>query len=254
MIRVRRRGTQEAESGHEAAGMMRWLLTYADMITLLMAFFIMMFAISYFDSKKFEAVMHSLHEVFGGRKITTVSGPGLNTYGGLTGMNPIIVQPPEFSLVEQNIEDWVERGGYDDHVFVHRSERGLIVRFLSEGLLFNLGEADLSNEGKRALRELTAIISPLKSRIRVEGHTCDLPIRTIRFPSNWELSAGRASAVVRFLVQEDVNTNRLSTAGYGEFRPFLPNTSRDNRRLNRRVDIVLLTGVAEDEEPVEELP
>jgi chemotaxis protein MotB len=130
----------------------------------------------------------------------------------------------------------VEESGMKESFDVFPTKEGFAVR-ISSPLLFNLGQADLRPEAQQVLLNLSDILKSFKNTIRVEGHTCDLPINTARFPSNWELSTARALTVLKFLHQKGIISERLSAVGYGEFRPLLPNTSPENRHANRRVEI-----------------
>jgi chemotaxis protein MotB len=128
-------------------------------------------------------------------------------------------------------------------------ERGLIVRF-AEQVFFDLGEAALKPEALEVLKTLAGTLKTLPNPLRVEGHTDNWPISTARFPSNWELSVHRATNVVRFLIEEEgFDPNKLSVAGYSEYRPIRPNDTAEDRAMNRRVDIVILSLDLWDFEP-----
>ncbi len=243
--------------GHETAGMMRWLVTYADMITLLLALFIMLYAISTLDIQRFKALVEEFQALFAGSERPSVlsGGRGLLRLGAPESPKPLVVpllpgKKPEMHDEEEALERYIERKGLEHRMLVHREERGVVVSLLTDGIFFERGSADLSEEAKKVLRDIAPILRASQRFIRVEGHTCDLPIRTARFPSNWELSVARATAVVRFLISCGVPADRLSAVGYGEYRPLVPNTNEENRRLNRRVDIVLLSEAAQKAEPV----
>jgi len=247
----------EGHGGHETAGMMRWLITYADMITLLLALFIMLYAISTLDIQRFKALVEEFQALFaGGETPRTQSGggKGLLFLGAPESQKPLVVsllegKKPEMHDEEEALERYVERKGLEQKVLVHREERGLVVSLLTDGIFFVVGSAELSEEAKKVLREIAPVLKASNRYIRVEGHTCNLPIHTLRYPSNWELSVARATAVVRYLIACGVPPHRLSAVGYGEYRPMVPNTSEENRRLNRRVDIVLLSESARKAEP-----
>jgi chemotaxis protein MotB len=125
----------------------------------------------------------------------------------------------------------------------------LVISLLTDGIFFEKGSAVLSPAARKVLRDLAPVIQRSQRFVRVEGHTCDLPIHTPRYPSNWELSVARAVAVVRYLIGCGVSASRLSAVGYGEYCPLVPNTNEENRRLNRRVDIVLLAEEGQKAEP-----
>jgi len=256
----RKQSGGEGGGGHETAGMMRWLVTYADMITLLLALFIMLYAISSLDIQRFKALVEEFQALFAGGGTSVMSGgKGMLRLGAPESQKPLVVplipgKKPEMHGEEEALEKFVERRGLEGRVLIHRVERGLVVSLLTDGIFFEKGSAELSEEAKQVLREIAPVLKSSGRFIRVEGHTCDLPIHTPKFPSNWELSVARAVSVVRYLIACGVPAGRLSAVGYGEFRPMVPNTGEENRRLNRRVDIVLLTQSAQKAEPLYGIP
>ncbi len=251
---AKRQPIGEEGSGHETAGIMRWLITYADMITLLLALFIMLYAISTMDIERFKALMEEFQVLFSSGRAVMPGGKGMLKVGAPESQKPLIVpllpgKKPEMHEEEEMLEHYVEQTNLEGKLLVHREERGLVVSLLTDGVFFELASANLSPPAKKVLKDLAPVLRRSNRLLRVEGHTCDLPIHTQKFPSNWELSVARATAVVRFLIACGVPPDRLSAVGYGENRPMVPNTSEDNRRLNRRVDIVLLSGESVKAEP-----
>lgn len=233
---------------------MRWLVTYADMITLLLALFIMLYAISTMDIERFKALMEEFQVLFSSGRAVLPGGKGMLKVGAPESQKPLIVpllpgKKPEMHDEEKTVERYVEQSNLEGKVLVHREERGLVISLLTDGVFFELGSATLSPSAKKVLKDLAPVLRQSERLIRVEGHTCNLPIHTAKFPSNWELSVERAMAVVRFLISCGVKPERLSAIGYGEHRPMVPNTSEENRRLNRRVDIVLLSDELVKAEP-----
>jgi chemotaxis protein MotB len=146
-------------------------------------------------------------------------------------------------LVEavEQIERFVEQTGLSDSLAVDRAADRLVIRMKS-AILFREGQAALTQEAERVLSGLTPVLARAPSRLRVEGHTDDVAIHSAAFPSNWELSTARALSVVRYLEEHGIGRDRLSVAGYGEFHPLVPNDGAERRALNRRVEIVLLGG------------
>ncbi|MCP4705239.1 MAG: flagellar motor protein MotB, partial [candidate division Zixibacteria bacterium] len=121
------------------------------------------------------------------------------------------------------------------------SERGLVIHIM-ESALFKMGSAVLSEKAIETLGVVAEHLRQLPNHIRIEGHTDNRPIKTIKYPSNWELSSARATEVVRYFIDNhDVKPDEVSALGYGEFRPLAPNNTEDNRAKNRRVDIVVMT-------------
>ncbi len=242
-----RRGTDDGPGGggHDNAGSMRWLLTYADMITLLMAFFIMMYSMSVLNLQKFREVAFSIRSGFGG---PVEGGPGmLNFPQRKDSLTPNLGDISESSGpgalpgVAQEMERYIREHGLSQMVRMRVEERGLVVSLVTDQVLFDIGRAQLRPRAKQILQKVAQLLRDLPNDIAVEGHTCDLPIRTPQFPSNWELSTARATTVVRFLIEQaGIAPRRVSASGYADSRPLVRNDSEAHRTYNRRVDIVIL--------------
>ncbi|WP_418790993.1 OmpA/MotB family protein [Phosphitispora sp. TUW77] len=241
----RRRSEPEKAPNHE-----RWLITYADLITLLMIFFVLMYTISNVNAKKFAQLSSSMSQALLGEK----SGYFIGEAQG-----PLIVDTEQAAAAKTeaaNMEDaleklkkYIKEKGLEGQVEVGQEERGLVIS-LKEALLFSIGSADLTPEARKVVADVGQVLIKMPNNIRIEGHTCNLPINTSRYPSNWELSTTRATNVVRYLVtQVGLKPEVLSATGYGEFRPIVANTSEQNRVKNRRVDIVVLKSVFNIAEP-----
>ncbi|MCR4399245.1 MAG: OmpA family protein, partial [Firmicutes bacterium] len=155
----------------------------------------------------------------------------------------------QFEQVRKSVESFILKENLGNQVEVREDARGLVLRF-ADSVLFDLGKADLRPEARAILDKVAVLIASIPNQVRVEGHTDDLKINTERFPSNWELSTGRSSSVVRYFVEKHgMSPDKLSAAGYGEYRPIAPNDSEANRRKNRRVDIVILRLSGSKSEP-----
>lgn len=240
MSRHRRREAEEHEN-HE-----RWLITYADMITLLMAFFIMMYAMSVVDLKKFEALSSAARHVFGGDAEeaaesaaeggAAASGSGLLAGGGEAAINRAALVNEMNRALNAALPEQLR-----EHVAVTHSGARVIVSVKADRITFPVGGAELTPEARQILDAVGPALRETHARVLVEGHTCNLPIRTARYPSNWELSAQRAANVMVHLVRQSrVDPDLISASGYADTRPVAPNETRDGRRRNRRVDIVVL--------------
>lgn len=216
-----------------------WMTTYGDMVTNLLAFFVLLYSFSEIDVQKFQAVLASFQEHAGvlqsGR---TIQGQPPLEDAGLIRPGEVFDNPS--NLIENILRDFVDQQGLSDSVTIVKSDEGVIVRF-SDKLLFDLGKADLLPEAKQILTKLVTVMADWPNSIRVEGHTDNWPINTAVYPSNWELSVYRASTVVRFLEECRIDSHRLSAVGYGEYRPIATNKSEAGRRLNRRVDVIVIT-------------
>ncbi|MGQ9486495.1 MAG: OmpA/MotB family protein [Armatimonadota bacterium] len=223
MIRTRR-----STRRHENVD--RWLLTYADMITLLVALFIMLYSMSAVNQEKFGALASSMRREF-------QSLPEHN--GGKVVGTGNVVDPIEQQAVY--LQQFLREKGLQTQVRVRHEERGLVISLLSDGTLFDLGSADLKPSARQVLDRVAEVLRAVPNPVLIEGHTDNLPIRTVQYPSNWELSAARAARVLRYLVQKGgIPAERLIAVGYAETRPLVPNSSPANRAQNRRVDIAVL--------------
>ena len=213
-----------------------WMTTYSDMVTLLLTFFVMLFAFADIDKAKYDQIAESLRGALKGMP-SILETPQRD----FSVLEPIPMITPEFESLYESFQELLgdeELAGATD---IFMDERGLVGSF-KEKLFFDIGSAEIKPEARDLLRRVGEILRRGKNQIRVEGHTCDLPIRTDRFPSNWELSVSRATNVTRFLIEQaGVTPERLAATGYAEFRPIAPNDSEENRVKNRRVDIVLLS-------------
>lgn len=219
-----------------------WITSYADMTQLLLTFFVLLFAFSSIDAIKFRQAVISLQGALG----VLTGGPQLLNPGELpvpkppTDLRPSGKSEIELEGVMQEFQSFLKEQALANDVHLEITERGLVVSFMDK-VLFDLGQADLRPEARRVLSEVAIILRKIPNDIRIEGHTCDLPINTPKFPSNWELSTARACTVLRYFIEaEGLAPDRFAAMGYGEYRPKVPNTSEENRALNRRVDIVIL--------------
>ncbi|MGB9792005.1 MAG: OmpA/MotB family protein [Thermacetogeniaceae bacterium] len=241
---MRRNNRNSGSHGEGGPSMERWLLTYSDMITLLMIFFIMMYVISNVNMQKFQALAAALRVALKGEPtgMFVNTGPSLLSGGGSEAM--------QLSQIEKELESYLKQKGLSGLVTVSEEERGLVISF-QETVLFPRGSADLTPEAKSVIAQIGTILKKVPNYIRIEGHTCDLPINTPKYPSNWELSAARAITVLKELIATNqIPPSRLSATGYGEYRPRYPNDSEEHRRMNRRVDIVILRTKYGETEPI----
>lgn len=219
----------------------RWLVSYADFITLLFAFFVVMFAVSRVDTKQLGRFSESFQQavgLFDGRSYGLMPDPGNAIMGEGQGVasgdaNEVKEVQEEIARQQQeNPNDAIAR------VKVIRRGRELLLR-LDDNILFDSGDDRVREGALKALRTIASLVKERKVELRVEGHTDNIPVRNGRFRSNWELSTARATAVIAELAQTGFTPERLSAAGYGEFHPVGPNDSPEGRAHNRRVDIVI---------------
>jgi len=156
---------------------------------------------------------------------------------------PTAPTPRKNDLVDtvEQVEKFVKESGLSESMALDRASDRLVIRMKS-AILFAEAQAALTPQAEKVLAGLTPLLARAPSRLRVEGHTDDVPMHTAQFPSNWELSTARAISVIRYLEEHGIDQQRLSVAGYGEFHPLAPNDSAERRALNRRVEIVVLGG------------
>jgi chemotaxis protein MotB len=237
-----RRRRSHPETPHENEE--RWLLTYADLITLLFVLFVVMYAISNTDVRKFVALAQSMSAAFNmdvmtGQQALTITNGQETTIqqdSSSSGSSPV---ESDLRAVKAALEDYAISQGLGGEVEVGISPQGIVIR-LNDALLFSSGRAHLDDHAIRVVRKVADIIRPLPNDLRIEGNTDDTPPDGILFMSNWDLSTARALAVLNALVTAGVRPDRLSAAGYGQYNPLVPNTDAASRAKNRRVDIVVI--------------
>lgn len=215
-----------ARSARTRSGTDRWLVSYADLLTLLLAFFAAVYAASDLDAAK----------------VTPAAAAIRRALGGPSEERPVETAPPSqpsMPPVGERLLDVLADEIASGRVEVLTAADDVVLS-LPEAASFASGSADLNDEAREVLVRMRRVLDGAAQVLRVEGHTDDVPITSGRFSSNWELSTARASAVVAFLIERGVEPARLSAAGYGQFHPRLPNDSDAARRANRRVDVVLV--------------
>jgi chemotaxis protein MotB len=230
---------EEGGGGHDE----RWVISYADLVTLLLGFFIILFASAQIDQDKFHELSFAFKEAFNVdvRKGQDGSSP---VFGGGIGVVPggnftSQAQPDIKSIRTSFDEQLTEAGLTSNAVDVIRDGQGVVIR-VSDRLLFASASAELNPEALPLLRVVAGVLRGIASDVRVEGHTDDVPVASDRYATNWELSSARATTVLRFLVEEgQIDARRMVAAGYAEFRPLASNTTPEGRAINRRADIVL---------------
>jgi chemotaxis protein MotB len=286
--RGRRGGAVEHENEE------RWLLTYADMLTLLFALFMVLFSISSVNISKYQVLQQSLKSAFsgsilpGGRAILSSGSESTSAHTPATAEVPSIVplvptptsrsssstgsasstssssqaakpltsaqlqaalnsmsasvsEQDTFVALKAKMDAYAKAHGFGDKVQTIIERRGLVVRVLTDNLLFASGSATLKSGADQLLDEVAQLLNLDPSHpITVEGHTDNQPIATAQFPSNWELSTTRATNVVRFLISRGVIASRLGAVGYADLHPIASNATAAGRAKNRRVEIVLM--------------
>ncbi len=227
----------------ETAGMMRWLLTYADMITLMLALFIILFAMSNISRVKVQQFAKQVSAGF--NNTWSVNQPP----SGGADAEQAFDASSSIPAIQKELEKFVKANHLESQVEVHMDHRGLVVTLLSDKSYYDSGSAQLRPQALDALDGIDALLRRNANLIRIEGFTDNIPIHTAAYPTNWELSTSRAVNVARYLVEHDgMQPNRVSAAGYGEYKPRNSNATEQERQQNRRVDIVLLNATLSNAE------
>ena len=267
----------------------RWLLTYADMITLLMALFMVLFSISSVNISKYRTLQESLKAAFSGSvlpggkailqagsqsekqkssqdtaipSIVAIAPTATNqNTSGASGSSRAAqsmssartseqakalitaakIEQQQLQALKARLDAYLKAHGLSSQVQTVISRRGLVVRVLTDKVLFDSGQATLKAPGLPLLGEVANLLNVEQNhQIAVEGHTDDVPIASAQYPSNWELSTARATTVVRYFISHGVSADRLTASGYADLHPIVSNATDHGRQLNRRVEIVLL--------------
>lgn len=239
----------------------RWLLTYSDLITLLMIFFVIMYSMSNVDSKKYDSLATSLNSslnpsinlsfdggmggvgIGAGVGISDMGGVGTNSDGTSSGgvsYEELITPTQE---IFKELTDYLSSHNLSEQVTMHIEPQGLVLS-LNEKVFFESGKAEIQPAYKSNLLEISEILKTFDNHISIEGHTDNVPIHNTYFKSNWELAAVRATNVVSLLITDGhIDPSKLSATSYGEYRPVASNDTPDGRAKNRRIDIILLSNI-----------
>jgi chemotaxis protein MotB len=227
-------------SGEEGSGG-GWEVVYSGFAMILLCFFIMLSSFSTLQEARMMRFVKSFIDA-----VSVLSGGVKPGEGGavMNPSDPIVGSEHELASLMNDLKRLAEQEMIESDVLVSRLPRGLAMR-LNDRALFDLGAAEVSAGAKKLLHHIGDIIAETDYQIRIEGHTDDLPIRTVRYPSNWELSTARAVNVLRVLQQHSgIEPRRLSAVGFGEYQPLFPNDSPAHRARNRRVEIIFIGGGA----------
>jgi len=263
-----RRAASHDEEEHENEE--RWLLTYADMITLLMTLFMVLFAISSVNTTKLELLSKSLSEAISGK--VAPGGPSIQETGAQDASKQPTPEPPipaiqpvvkvastttggaampkltaadreqeDFNKLKSQIDEYAKEHGLQDALETTVARRGLVIRLLTDRVVFASGQAHLEPSSAGLLTAISRLlVTEVRHPIVVQGHTDNRPIASAQFPTNWELSTARATQVVRFFIRHGVLATRLQAAGVAAQRPLASNSTERGRSRNRRVEIVLV--------------
>jgi chemotaxis protein MotB len=259
-------GRRNRKHAEEHENLERWLVSYADFITLLFAFFVVMYAISSVNEGKYRVLSDSLVSAF--RSAPIVDGGAVMVVPtrspGSTVKQVVVKEDPKLTEAKQQQRDKMRNVAKDifavlaplvqqGKVRVLETSRGVTIE-INDSILFSPGQAQLEQASIRAMRAVGEVLANTDFPITIEGHTDNVPIRTAQFPSNWELSAVRATTVLRLFVEAGVMPEHLTAIGYGETRPVEGNESIEGRARNRRVSILIDSMQPEKAMPINSPP
>lgn len=224
-----------------------WYLSFADMMTNMFVFFALLVAIGTVEQEKFKKVADSLRAAFG----TEGKGEGgtfrqLDLIHGQTKIDQTSIHAvdeigalvnKEVNNILTDVKQFVSGHKLGSKISAHSDERGAVIT-ISDVVLFPQGEARITPEGIRIIKQIFEMLKDFDYEVKIEGHTDNSPIKTDRFPSNWELSASRASDVARMLVESGFPPNKLAVEGFAQYRPKVPNDTDEHRAMNRRIEVV----------------
>ncbi|WP_027724903.1 flagellar motor protein MotB [Tuberibacillus calidus] len=239
MARKSRRKKHTSHDNHE-----RWLITYSDLITLLLVFFVVLYSMSELEKERFNALVQSLRTAFQGEAIVdrSIDPPARDIK-----LPEIPAQKKDKNNEKQldqlyiRLEKYIQENHLQTQLELNNLPQGVQIT-LKEEILFDLGKADIKPEAIPVLKRVGGILQSVKNPISVEGHTDNNPIRyATEFHSNWDLAAARAENVAMFLINQDgIAPERIRFTSYGEFNPRVPNDTKAHQAMNRRVNIVVL--------------
>lgn len=249
MARRKKRSAPHEEEASEA-----WLLPYSDLMTLLLALFICLFAISQTDEVKLSQMAQAFSSAFnmGGPSMFEGAGPGNNSSRDLLsaddgGMEAYLAENAQMENLKHHLDAYIEQNGLEDEISTMMTEDGLMIR-IKENALFPSGSAQLTEGVQRIGPVVAALIAPIPQRILVTGHTDNVPMSSAQYPSNWELSSARAINFMKYIIAQDARMNpaRFSAMGRSEYRPIADNATPEGRTQNRRVEVLIERSVHVD--------
>ena len=237
---------EEDEEDHECPeGSPAWVMTFADLVTLLMVFFILLFAMGSIEEEKWKQIKSSMRDALGQEKIPEAGiREGLDvikekvldetTVHAVDEVGAMVAK--EVEEIASEVEEFVFKNKLAGKVEVSSDERGAIIT-LSDTVMFPPGKSRMTYTGDEIIKQVFEILQQFSYQVKIEGHTDNAPIRTERFPSNWELSSARAISVVQFLINQGLAPNRLAATGFGEYQPLENRDDEIAKRRNRRIEL-----------------
>lgn len=264
---------EEHEEHEEHVNHEAWVIPYADMLTLLMALFLVLFAVGRTDIEKFKKLAESFRQEFGNGGSAEIVSVDTGTTGDtpIDGGNGVLESPGllptaeqvdaaiqqaeqlaaevavgELNGVREQIQSLADQQGVGDKIAFRFEGRGLVLTILDDTVLFEPGQATLQSAGLSILDLVTSSLLNAGHDVAIEGHTDSRPISTSRYPSNWELSTARATSVLRYMLLQGFDPARISASGYADTRPVAANDTPEGQAANRRVEIVIVSDIPLD--------
>lgn len=235
---ARRSFNNKKDSGGDG-GTPGWMVTFADLMSLLLTFFILLFSMSNVDSEKFDTAAQSIQGAFGGSGIFDKNGKMLVS-ADEDGNLKIDAKQEDIENMHSRVSKYLSSKNLNNEVSVNIDEKGVYFD-IKEAVLFDSGSAEIKESGMRVLKELAGLIRDINNEIMIEGHTDNIPINNNKYSSNWELSTARAISVVKYFTEiEKITPGRMAAVGYGEYNPIVANDTEKNRAANRRVNLLII--------------
>lgn len=227
--------TKNSNKRHEMEYSNNWLITYSDMITIILCFFIVFFTMTAEEASFLESIKEGL-----AIEVEDLSEENIKLKEEKDSLTELLFGRDENIDSAKNFMEFLESNDLLESVYIIEEERGLVIRF-KDGVLFSSGKADISPGGYEVLNEIADKIQSVANLVVIEGFTDNIPIQTDDFPSNWELSVARAIGVARFMIDDmNIEEERISVSGFGEQRPIDTNHTEEGRANNRRIEITIL--------------
>lgn len=237
MSKKKKGGGDHGGGGHDNAGGLRWLLTYTDMVTLLLALFIVMWAQNSVDQERAEEIRAAFAVAFG------MGQPSVLVSGAAEGAKPVYFEKSAVPMQElkNKLKKYLLEQKLDAAINIHMNERGLLIRVYADKVRFGVGSTNLSPEFKKILDKVAGMLEVIPNSVQVNGYTDDkAAASSSQAPDNWTLSALRAVNTVKYLQTKNIAPERMSATGYGPYSPLVPNSDDVRRSINRRIDIQVL--------------
>lgn len=222
-----------------------WLVTFSDLMTLLLAFFVLLFSMSSINESKYEALINSIQNALTGTNGPTIFNQFIDQSEDSAAIGDLDIQTeidnneqPTTEQLENVVTDYLSGEGLDSEVSIHIVEEGILLD-VKENIFFDLGKTEIKPESIETLARLGNLFAEFNDPVRVIGHTDNIPINTGQYPSNWELGASRACAIVRYYVRQGFDAGRFVCTSYGDTQPIATNDTEEGRLQNRRVNFLI---------------